>query len=50
MRAMLRSLRTRGAIKGLLFLLGVLLFAVTFVLNVIGDLAIRRLQKRLTAT
>ena len=33
-----------------LFMLGVLLFAVTFVLNVIGDVAIRRLQKRLTAT
>jgi phosphate transport system permease protein len=33
-----------------LFMLGVLLFAVTFVLNVVGDLAIRRLQKRLTAT
>ena len=34
----------------ILFLLGVMLFAVTFVLNVLGDLAIRRLQKRLTAT
>ena len=33
-----------------LFLLGVMLFAVTFVLNIVGDLAIRRLQKRLTAT
>jgi phosphate transport system permease protein len=33
-----------------LFLLGVMLFAVTFVLNIVGDIAIRRLQKRLTAT
>jgi len=32
-----------------LFLLGVMLFAVTFVLNVIGDLVIQRLQKKLTA-
>jgi phosphate transport system permease protein len=32
-----------------LFLLGVMLFAVTFVLNIIGDLIIHRLQKRLTA-
>jgi phosphate transport system permease protein len=33
-----------------LFLLGVMLFAVTFVLNLLGDLIIQRLQKRLTAT
>lgn len=33
-----------------LFLLGVMLFAVTFVLNIIGDLVIQRLQKKLTAT
>jgi phosphate transport system permease protein len=33
-----------------LFLLGVMLFAVTFVLNIVGDLAIQRLQKKLTAT
>ncbi len=33
-----------------LFLLGVMLFAVTFVLNIIGDLVIRRLHKRLTAS
>jgi len=33
-----------------LFLLGVMLFAVTFVLNIVGDLAIRRLQKKLTAS
>lgn len=32
-----------------LFLLGVMLFAVTFVLNLVGDLAIQRLQKKLTA-
>jgi phosphate transport system permease protein len=32
-----------------LFLLGVMLFAVTFLLNIVGDLAIRRLNKRLTA-
>lgn len=32
-----------------LFLLGVMLFAVTFVLNVVGDLAIQRLHKKLTA-
>ncbi len=32
-----------------LFLLGVMLFAVTFVLNIVGDLAISRLQKKLTA-
>jgi phosphate transport system permease protein len=31
-----------------LFLLGVMLFGVTFVLNIVGDLAIRRLQKKLT--
>jgi phosphate transport system permease protein len=46
-----RAGRDRGGRPALavLFMLGVLLFAVTFVLNVIGDLAIRRLQKRLTA-
>jgi phosphate transport system permease protein len=33
-----------------LFLLGVMLFAVTFVLNLLGDLFIQRLQKRLTAS
>ncbi|MGB5286616.1 MAG: phosphate ABC transporter permease subunit PstC [Polyangiales bacterium] len=33
-----------------LFLLGVMLFAVTFVLNVLGDLFIQRLQKKLTAS
>lgn len=33
-----------------LFLLGVMLFAVTFLLNMLGDVVIRRLQKRLTAT
>jgi phosphate transport system permease protein len=32
-----------------LFLLGVMLFAVTFVLNIVGDLAIQKLQKKLTA-
>jgi phosphate transport system permease protein len=32
-----------------LFLLGVMLFAVTFVLNLVGDLAIQRLHKKLTA-
>jgi ABC-type phosphate transport system permease subunit len=30
-------------------LLGVMLFGVTFVLNIVGDLAIQRLQKKLTA-
>jgi phosphate transport system permease protein len=33
-----------------LFLLGVMLFAVTFVLNILGDLFIQRLQKKLTAS
>ncbi|MDH3654545.1 MAG: phosphate ABC transporter permease subunit PstC [Myxococcales bacterium] len=33
-----------------LFLLGVMLFGVTFVLNILGDLFIQRLQKRLTAS
>jgi phosphate transport system permease protein len=33
-----------------LFLLGVLLFAVTFVLNLLGSIAVRRLQRKLTAT
>jgi len=33
-----------------LFLLGVMLFAVTFVLNLIGDLIIQRLHKKLTAS
>ncbi len=33
-----------------LFLLGVMLFAVTFVLNLLGDLFIQRLQKKLTAS
>ena len=33
-----------------LFLLGVMLFAVTFVLNIFGDVFIRRLQKKLTAS
>jgi phosphate transport system permease protein len=33
-----------------LFLLGVMLFAVTFVLNLIGDVIIQRLQKKLTAS
>ncbi len=33
-----------------LFLLGVMLFAVTFVLNMLGDLIIQRLQKKLTAS
>ena len=33
-----------------LFLLGVLLFAATFIINMVGDLIIRRLQKKLTAT
>ncbi len=33
-----------------LFLLGVMLFAVTFVLNIFGDLFIQRLQKKLTAS
>lgn len=33
----------------ILFLLGVMLFAVTFVLNLFGTLAVRRLQKKLTA-
>jgi phosphate transport system permease protein len=32
-----------------LFMLGVMLFAVTFVLNVLGQLAVRRLQRRLSA-
>lgn len=32
-----------------LFMLGALLFAVTFVLNVAGSVAVKRLQKRLTA-
>lgn len=32
-----------------LFLLGAMLFAVTFVLNMLGDVIIRRLQKQLTA-
>jgi phosphate transport system permease protein len=32
-----------------LFLLGVMLFAVTFVLNFLGDLVIQRLRKKLTA-
>jgi hypothetical protein len=31
-------------------MLGVMLFAVTFVLNLLGHLAVRRLEKRLTAT
>jgi len=30
-------------------LLGVMLFGVTFVLNIVGDLAIQKLQKKLTA-
>ncbi len=29
--------------------IGAMLFAVTFVLNIVGDLAIQRLQKKLTA-
>lgn len=33
-----------------LFLLGTMLFAITFALNFIGSVAIRRLEKRLTAT
>jgi len=33
-----------------LFLLGVMLFAVTFVLNVLGDIIVQRLQKKLTAS
>jgi phosphate transport system permease protein len=33
-----------------LFLLGVMLFAVTFVLNLVGDVIIQRLQKKLTAS
>lgn len=33
-----------------LFLLGVMLFAVTFLLNLLGDLIIQRLHKKLTAT
>ncbi|MGB5697717.1 MAG: phosphate ABC transporter permease subunit PstC [Polyangiales bacterium] len=33
-----------------LFLLGVMLFGVTFVLNLVGDLFIQRLHKRLTAS
>jgi phosphate transport system permease protein len=33
-----------------LFLLGVLLFSVTFGLNLLGDLAVKRLQRRLTAS
>ncbi len=33
-----------------LFLLGVMLFAVTFLLNLLGDLIIQRLQKKLTAS
>jgi phosphate transport system permease protein len=33
-----------------LFLLGVMLFAVTFVLNLAGAIAVRRLQRKLTAT
>lgn len=33
-----------------LFLLGVMLFAVTFVLNILGDVIIQRLQKKLTAS
>jgi phosphate transport system permease protein len=33
-----------------LFLLGVMLFAVTFVLNLVGDLIIQRLRRRLTAS
>lgn len=33
-----------------LFLLGVMLFGVTFVLNLLGDIIIQRLQKKLTAS
>ena len=33
-----------------LFLLGVMLFAVTFILNMLGDVIIQRLQKKLTAS
>jgi len=33
-----------------LFLLGAMLFAITFALNFVGSVAIRRLEKRLTAT
>ena len=33
-----------------LFMLGVLLFGVTFILNIVGDVAIKRLQHRLTAS
>jgi phosphate transport system permease protein len=33
-----------------LFLLGVMLFAVTFVLNIVGDLIIQHLQRKLTAS
>ena len=33
-----------------LFLLGVMLFAITFVLNIVGDLAIQRVQRRLSAS
>ena len=33
-----------------LFLLGVMLFGVTFVLNIVGDVIIQRLQKKLTAS
>ena len=46
----LESVIQLALVHGHVFMLGVLLFAVTFVLNVIGDVAIRRLQKRLTAT
>jgi len=34
----------------MLFLLGVILFAITFVLNLAGAIAVRRLQKKLSAT
>ena len=33
-----------------LFLLGVMLFAVTFFLNIVGDVIVQRLQRKLTAT
>ncbi len=34
----------------ILFLLGAMLFAVTFVLNIVGDLVVQRLQRKLTAS